>query len=268
MKKSRAIGISLLWVLLFLGIQVIISMAVTIGSTFANGLNSIEQIVSGTVPLTLVLCNTATVIIVLIAAGLSGNGFSSVLGIKKPTAAGIIVPAVFAAALVPLVSLVLESITIPDSVSGTYDQLMDMAVTNDALSVISVTLLAPVCEELIFRGAVLHTLKKAFPTAFSVLFTAFLFGLVHFNLIQSSYAFILGIILCLVCLRFDSLWASIAAHVIFNVLGGYLDLSRFSPAVQTAVPIAGGIAALLLGAWMILSYISRKKAENDPGDTI
>jgi membrane protease YdiL (CAAX protease family) len=46
--------------------------------------------------------------------------------------------------------------------------------------------------------------------------SAFVFGLVHLNLLQSSYAFILGLILGLVYIWFDSIWAAIVLHGAFN----------------------------------------------------
>ena len=53
---------------------------------------------------------------------------------------------------------------------------------------------APLWEELLFRGFVLRTLRP-FGKRFAILGSAVLFGLFHGNLIQTPYAFLIGLLL-------------------------------------------------------------------------
>ncbi len=253
MKKGRSLGSAFLWVLLFIGVQILITVAVAPGSIFSGGGDDITSIISDTVPTVLVLSSIATVALALLITKLSGGNMKGRLGLCKPSVAGIAVPLLFGAAMAPLTGRIIELIPIPDSVFGEYEQLMDTAVTDSAASTAAIIILAPLCEELIFRGAVFSVLQKSFSKTFSVLFTAFLFGLVHFNPIQSSYAFLLGIILCLIRVCFDSLWASIAAHIAFNLVGGYVDITVMSNTAQTVLIIGCAAAAAALAVWMFFN---------------
>lgn len=252
MKKSKAIGVSLLWVLLFFGVQVILSLAVTIGGSLSNLSGDIMENALQAVPKVLVLSNIITVILVLMTVKLNGETWSGNLGLRWASVADLLVSTVFAAALAPLTSYLLEIIPIPDSLTEFYNEVIGKVVGDGSIySVAATVVLAPVCEELVFRGAIFNTLRRAFPVFPSVLICAFLFGLVHMNPIQSAYAFVLGMLLCLVCVRFDSLWASIAMHIIFNLVGGYADITVLPEQYRNIVLIAAGAVALIIFVWLL-----------------
>lgn len=260
MKRSKAIGISLLWLLLFFGIQIIISVAVAFGGMAAGGIGDIVSVTESNLPRVLLLSNIITVASVLLIVKLHGDKWSGELGLRRPPVTGIFLPILLAAALAPLISYLLDMISLPESVTDFYDQLMELAVVgDDPLSFVSTVILAPVCEELIFRGAIYNTLNKAFPSAASVILSALLFGFAHLNPIQSTYAFIVGLILCLVYIRFNSLWSSVLLHITFNYVGGYVDFSQFSDRVRLGILIGGGILAAGIAIWMAATYAPKSK---------
>ena len=53
----------------------------------------------------------------------------------------------------------------------------------------------------------------------AVLVQALIFGIMHLNLVQSIYTFILGIVLALIYMYSDSILGNITVHIIFNLLG-------------------------------------------------
>lgn len=82
---------------------------------------------------------------------------------------------------------------------------------------ISVVILAPIFEELIFRGMILQVLSK-YNKVFAILVTSLLFGLLHLNMTQAVPAFFMSLILCYMCLKTDSLLVTILAHAGNNLL--------------------------------------------------
>lgn len=82
------------------------------------------------------------------------------------------------------------------------------------LLLLTVGFLAPICEELIFRGIVMEPMMK-YPKM-AILVSALAFGVAHGNLIQSSYAFVLGLLLGYVRYRYNSLTPSIFLHIGVN----------------------------------------------------
>ena len=86
-------------------------------------------------------------------------------------------------------------------------------------SIISTIFLAPICEELIFRGAFKNILRNKYVFCF---FTAILFGLLHVAF-QGDYIFIipyaaLGFMLALAYYETDNIFVSISMHAWHNFL--------------------------------------------------
>lgn len=65
---------------------------------------------------------------------------------------------------------------------------------NPILAFISVAILAPIVEEIIFRGIIFNKAAKYKGGAFPIIISALLFGLAHMQPIQIVYAFIVGLI--------------------------------------------------------------------------
>lgn len=80
-------------------------------------------------------------------------------------------------------------------------------------------ILAPITEELAFRGVTLNHFKRAVPFWIANILQALLFGILHWNIVQGTYAFFIGIILGLVYKKYNSLYASIFLHFCVNLLG-------------------------------------------------
>ncbi len=78
------------------------------------------------------------------------------------------------------------------------------------------SILAPVWEELLFRGYVLRSLQP-FGKRFAVLCSALLFGLFHGNLLQTPYAVLMGLVLGYLTVEYSVLWA-ILLHMFNNLV--------------------------------------------------
>lgn len=81
-----------------------------------------------------------------------------------------------------------------------------------------VALVGPVVEELVFRGAVLHTLRER-GDWFALVVSSVLFALMHGNLPQALFALPVGLLLGYVALNHSVQWA-IALHVFNNLVLG------------------------------------------------
>ncbi|MCL2433288.1 MAG: CPBP family intramembrane metalloprotease [Clostridia bacterium] len=136
---------------------------------------------------------------------------------------------------------------------------------------LNIILLAPIAEELIFRGTVIPILTTPAPNQTAKMFSpiaaaiipAALFGLIHGNVVQGGYAFILGILLGLVFIWSGSIWTAIVVHMAFNATSMVLtlvpDYEIFDkPAFIFAVTLAASLAA---GALMMVIYNRCKKLE-------
>lgn len=86
-------------------------------------------------------------------------------------------------------------------------------------------IVAPVVEEIVFRGLIMRGLQP-YGKRFAVLTSAILFGLFHGNLIQSPYAFVVGLVLGYTAMEYSILW-SMVLHMVNNLVLGDI-LSRLT----------------------------------------
>jgi membrane protease YdiL (CAAX protease family) len=86
------------------------------------------------------------------------------------------------------------------------------------INMLTVGLVAGVCEEVFFRGAIQRGLEKL-GAAISIILTAFLFSIMHVQFERLLGTFILGILIGFLVYRTNSLYSGIFAHSINNTLG-------------------------------------------------
>jgi uncharacterized protein len=84
--------------------------------------------------------------------------------------------------------------------------------------ILRIVFIAPVVEELIFRGVIMSGFSRIYNAFFAILFSALLFALFHLNPWQFPAAFTLGLILGWIRIRTGSVLACIAGHAIHNGL--------------------------------------------------
>ena len=106
------------------------------------------------------------------------------------------------------------------------------SLNNGIFRVTTVMLLAPVCEELVFRGISLSSSRRAFTCrhsdAIAILLSALLFALYHGNLVQFCYALPMGILLALLATWTSSLLPSILLHITINVSSYFTGMLPFA----------------------------------------
>ena len=92
-----------------------------------------------------------------------------------------------------------------------------------AVLFVAFAVLAPVVEELFFRGLFLGAIRKRFGSAVAIALSSIVFGLVHVNGFDKAGVFtggalaLFGLALALLVERYRVLGPAIAAHVAFNV---------------------------------------------------
>ncbi len=114
-------------------------------------------------------------------------------------------------------------------------------------------IVAPVTEELLLRGFALKNLSRV-SQRFGILLSAFLFGLMHENLMQFFFTFPLGILLGYITIRHNSVTPAIIVHIAVNSCGVALALGErfFSQGTMHIVNISYTLGVLLIGSVSLL----------------
>ena len=85
-------------------------------------------------------------------------------------------------------------------------------------AILKVVIMAPVIEELIFRGVIMHGLMRNYSKFTAVFVSALMFALFHLNPWQFPATFILGIVLGILMVRTRNIFLCIIGHAINNGL--------------------------------------------------
>lgn len=122
------------------------------------------------------------------------------------------VSALFIFAAMYVLNLLIEQAGIPNTMEETF-----LAMSRNSLGLLSIALLAPILEELLFRGAIQGSLQAAGTNPWSaIIISATIFGVVHMNPAQIPFAFLLGLMFGWLYYRTGSLFPGIVGHVLNN----------------------------------------------------
>lgn len=138
---------------------------------------------------------------------------------------------------------------------GFSGNMPDMPLTDDpwvlVLYGIVIAIIPPIVEELLFRGMILHSLRR-FGDGFAIVGSAMLFGLYHANFVQIVFAFIAGLVMALVVVRTGSLWTSIIIHFMNNSISFGLEMVQRYAGDQ----IANEVNLIVMSVVVVLGLIS------------
>lgn len=149
---------------------------------------------------------------------------------------------------------------------------------------------APIMEELLFRKAIIDRTAH-YGEGLSLLFSGLLFGLFHGNLVQFSYAFLIGMLFGFIYIKTRNILYPIALHVGINFLGSFIssiildvsgamdimsitDQAEMMSAIMENIggmAIYGLYSLLIIGmtiAGIVLFIVNRKKFQVSSGEVV
>ncbi len=130
----------------------------------------------------------------------------------------------------------------------------------NGLVLFSVVVVAPITEEFIFRGVLLHRWGVKWGIRPAIVMTSILFGMLHSNLIG---LFVFGVVMALLYLSTRSLLVPMVAHALNNAIASGIDFLTAQPTANTLTTLAEfranwwlGLVCLLVSAPWVLRYVA------------
>ena len=157
-----------------------------------------------------------------------------------------------------------ELAELPDNMKDVFEQMM-----NNPLGIISIVVMAPLVEELLFRGAIQgHLMRKWKMPYLGIVVSSLIFGVVHGNPAQIPFAFVVGMALGWMYYLTGSLIPGMLMHFINNgssvllyALSGDPDATMISSLGEN-----GALALAVVGIVLtvVCIFIIRKKVVKEP----
>lgn len=134
---------------------------------------------------------------------------------KKIKAVNIILLIVFSYLITPLMSFVnaLSMLFFQNTTSSFMEGIIEE--NGFFLSILIIALVPAIFEEVVYRGIFYNEYRKAKPLQ-AIFLSAFLFGIIHGNLNQFVYAFLMGIVFALIIEVTDSILSTMIIHFFIN----------------------------------------------------
>ena len=152
-----------------------------------------------------------------------------------------------------LISCLLSLLPIPESIMNNY---LESAATIETggifLRILTVVIIAPVVEEIVFRGLVLTRLRKAMGSCLAIIISSLLFAIMHGQILWIAYTFVFGIVLAIVAERTKSTGCTILLHISFNFMGLFGEYMMFSITQVIIVGLISLVVLLCLGYYIMM----------------
>lgn len=144
-----------------------------------------------------------------------------------------------------ITSPIVNLIPMPEFVKKIF---MEFGNQNGVFSFITVVVAAPILEELIFRGIILHGLLQRYSPTKSIIVSSVLFGIVHLNPWQFVGAFIIGLFSGWVYYKTKKLTLSILIHFANNLFAfmGIYFVDAETMMNESLTEFYGGLTNLIL----------------------
>lgn len=171
-----------------------------------------------------------------------------------------------AISLQSVVIFIINIIPFPESVLESYNALYSFIGESPLwLEILSVVVLAPIVEELVFRGCIHSRLRRSMKPLTAAIISAFIFGVAHGHIISATYAFILGLVLTYLYEKYNSVIVSIIFHMAFNA-SNYIPIMTADTTVpEMLIIVITSAIVFAICAAIIISGPPHKEKEIDKG---
>ena len=177
------------------------------------------------------------VAITLIYTFIKKEKVADAFGFKK-----IKVSTVFLAILLTIVAMPMSTLAnlisqlfVPNILAQGMDTFMEESAV---LVLLAAAVIAPICEEIVMRGFMQNRLAKLIPFVASAILSGFLFGVLHMNLNQFCYAWVLGVVFAFVNRASGSIFTSMIMHLVYNIVGMGASIFAYTVAKANNMDIA------------------------------
>lgn len=158
----------------------------------------------------------------------------------------------FIVAAMFIANIASETIELPNWMEDTF-----IGLSKSFFGLVSIVIMAPLVEELLFRGAIEgHFLQEGRTPKMAIFLSALIFGIIHINPAQVPFAFFLGLIFGWLYYRTGSVVPGMVGHFLNNLIAAIgIATSTKEELSQKTVDLIGTWPTYILFAIAIVVFI-------------
>lgn len=258
----KALGKAILYLLLYFGIQLMMSFVAGIVIVIYMMLSgnqdmlSLESDLMGYTTVVLLISNAISLIFIWLFFKVRKKRFTTELQLYKCSVKQMVTVALFGFGYSIVSSWILGMIPFPESMIESFEISHDaLSLGNPFVNFMSVAILGPVVEEVFFRGLIYTRLKTGMPTVVAGILSAIIFGVMHGEIIWMLHAFVVGLVFVWVFEKTKSLLPCIVIHVVNN------SISQLTENIPEISATAGWLILAISTVLLVGSVICLGKLE-------
>ena len=159
--------------------------------------------------------------------------------------------------MISILSVLIMAVIVPESYQEAaelggflYDGSMNYITT-----LIVVAILPGICEESIYRGAILSTFRSFKHEWIAIALVGLFFSINHLSILRGPFTFLVGMILAYVVVKKNNILLSMMMHCLLNGFSVTLSYTSFDPE-QIEAAAKMGVTLQSVGAYLILGCIA------------
>lgn len=219
-KNTKNVWSAVLYIILFISLFIFIQSISLLGSGYVFNLLSSNEKVHSVIPnnsgeciaVSAVLSSFMTIVLFVAMrwAPVSRNYLKT-----RPWGVFVWAALLALGSILPTEYLVEKiNLTMPDTTRMMFEEVMKVS-----WGYVAIGLMVPIAEEIVFRGAIQHTLQVALGKRYpwiAIVISALIFGFIHLNLAQGVHAFVIGLLLGWMYYRTGSILPELVFHWVNN----------------------------------------------------
>lgn len=221
----KAVGYVGIWLAVQTVFVLIFELVVTLANPYMSADEIINYINSFSMELTFIT-NIITLAIYILIFKLANKSFLSKIKTALPPKKSIL-PTFglgISAQFTTLYAMGIILQLLPEKWIESFNQNNEIASNaNQVVYFFVAVILAPIFEEIMCRGLILNSLRKAMPKWAAIVLSSLIFGVMHGNAVQIIYATALGVLLGWIYTKTDSILIPMICHFAFNLTSSLLQ---------------------------------------------
>ena len=131
------------------------------------------------------------------------------------------------------------------------------------LKIASVGIIIPIQEELMYRGLIYKNIEQRYDYIKAAVISSTVFAVMHMNLSQGIYAFLMGFVLAFIYQKTKNIYACITFHCSANIFAVFVSTNTVNEfLMENMYLVPAVLLCMIVSAYVIILYLHKEYRRN------